>query len=106
MKGKYTPFRTWQTVLVLLVLLSMVGSMISGVIISQSVLSFLSIHGGSFFGRKLHMLSAYWGFVLMSLHLRLHWNMMPVIPVQAMVKNRLRMCIMQVWRQKSMQDVT
>ena len=28
------------------------------------------------FGRTLHMLSAYWGFVLMALHLGLHWNRM------------------------------
>lgn len=76
LKGKYTPFRIWQTVLVVSVLLSMLGSMVSGVIISRSVLSFLPIHGASAFGRKLHMLSAYWGFVLMSLHLGLHWNMM------------------------------
>ena len=76
LKGKYTPFRIWQTVLVVLVLFSMIGSMVSGAIISHSVLSFLPIHGGSSFGRKLHMLSAYWGFVLMSLHLGLHWNMM------------------------------
>ncbi len=75
-KGKYTPFRIWQTVLVVSVLLSMLGSMVSGVIISRSVLSFLPIRGGSSFGRNLHMLSAYWGFVLMSLHLGLHWNMM------------------------------
>ena len=76
-KGKYTSFRIWQTVLVVSVLLSMIGSMVSGVILSRSVLSFLPIHGGSSFGRNLHMLSAYWGFVLMSLHLGLHWNMMP-----------------------------
>ena len=76
LKGKYTPFRIWQTMLVVSVLLSMIGSMVSGAIISRSVLSFLPIHGGSSFGRKLHMLSAYWGFVLMSLHLGLHWNMM------------------------------
>lgn len=75
LKGKYTLFRIWQTALVLSVLLSMVGSMVSGVIISHSVLSFLPIHGGSSFGRSLHMLSAYWGFVLMSLHLGVHWNM-------------------------------
>ena len=76
LKGKYTPFRIWQTVLVVSVFFSMLGSMVSGVIISRSVLSFLPIHGGSSFGRKLHMLSAYWGVVLMSLHLGLHWNMM------------------------------
>lgn len=75
LKGKYTLFRIWQTVLVVLVLLSMLGSMVSGVIISRSALSFLPIHGGSSLGRSLHMLSAYWGFVLMSLHIGLHWNM-------------------------------
>ena len=26
--------------------------------------------------RKLHILGAYWGFILMSLHLGLHWNML------------------------------
>lgn len=61
LKGKYTPFRIWQTMLVVSVLLSMIGSMVSGTIISRSVLSFLPIHGGSSFGRKHHMLSAYWG---------------------------------------------
>ena len=76
LKGKYTPFRIWQTVLVVSVFFSMLGSMVSGVIISRSALSFLPIHGGSSFGRNLHMLSAYWGFVLMSLHLGLHWNVM------------------------------
>ena len=76
LKGKYAPFRIWQTVLVVSVFFSMLGSVVSGVIISRSVLSFLPIHGGSSFGRNLHMLSAYWGFVLMSLHLGLHWNMM------------------------------
>lgn len=28
------------------------------------------------FAREVHMISAYWGFVLMSLHLGLHWGMM------------------------------
>ena len=75
LKGKYTPFRIWQTMLVVSVLLSMIGSMVSGAIISRSVLSFLPIHGGSSFGRKLHMLSAYWGVVLMSLNFGLPWSM-------------------------------
>lgn len=76
LKGKYTPFRIWQAVLAVLVLLSMLGSMVSGVILSRSAFSFLPNHGGSDFGRRLHMISAYWGFVLMSLHLGLHWNRM------------------------------
>ena len=75
-KGKYTLFRIWQTVLVIGILLTMVGSMYSGVILSEHALSFLPIKGGRAFAREVHMISAYWGFVLMSLHLGLHWSMM------------------------------
>ncbi len=75
MKGKYTPFRIAQAVIVALVLASMAGSMVSGVILSRHALSFLPIKGGRSFSRSLHMLSAYWGFVFMGLHLGLHWSM-------------------------------
>lgn len=76
LKGKYTGVRLMQTLLVICVLLSMLGSMISGVILSRHALSFLPIHSGRAFARTLHMISAYWGFVLMSLHLGFHWSMM------------------------------
>ena len=76
LKGHYTPLRIWQTLLVVFVLLCMIGSMVSGVILSRHVLSFLPISGGHSFARSLHMISAYWGFVWMSLHLGLHWSMM------------------------------
>ena len=75
-KGKYTPYRIWQTTLVVLALASMLGSMVSGVILSRNVLSFLPITGGQSWARTLHMLSAYWGFVFLSLHLGLHWSVM------------------------------
>ena len=75
-KGKYTPPRILQTVLVAAILLTMLGSMISGVILSRHVFSFLPIRGGRSFARTLHMLAAYWGFVFMSLHLGLHWSML------------------------------
>lgn len=76
LKGKYTALRIMQTILVVLVLLSMLGSMVSGVILSRHALSLLPISGGRSFARSLHMLSAYWGFVFMSLHLGFHWSMM------------------------------
>ena len=63
-----------QTALVVLILLSMCGSMVSGILLSRHALSFLPVSGGTF-ARNLHMLCAYWGFVLMSLHLGLHWSM-------------------------------
>ena len=74
-KGKYTALRTLQTVLVVLVLFSMAGSIFSGVILSRHIFSFLLFGNGLSFARNLHMLSVYWGFVFMSLHLGFHWNM-------------------------------
>lgn len=74
-KGKYTTLRTLQTVLVVLVLISMAGSIFSGVMLSRHIFSFLPFGNGLSFARNLHMLSAYWGFVFMSLHLGFHWNM-------------------------------
>ena len=76
LKGKYTPFRSVQTVLVFLILICMISSMVSGIVMSRYVFDFLPIQGGWGWARTLHMLAAYWDFVLMSLHLGLHWNMM------------------------------
>lgn len=73
-RGRYAPARILMTVVDILVLLSMLGLMVSSVIISRYVLDFLSIHGAAAFGRTLHMLCAYWGFVFMSVHLGLHWG--------------------------------
>ena len=75
-KGKYTPFRVFQTALVLLIFAGMIGSAVSGAVLSRYALDFLPIRGGRAWARVVHMLCAYWGFVLMSLHLGLHWNMM------------------------------
>ena len=74
LRGRYTPYRILQTLLVVLVFLSMCGSMISGILLSRTVFSFLGIRGGQMTARTLHMLSAYWGFVFLSLHLGLHWS--------------------------------
>lgn len=87
LKGKYSPLRVWQTILVLLVLAAMIGSMVSGTILSRHALSFLPISGGRSFARRLHMLASYWGFVLMSLHLGLHWSMMMGMAKKAIKKS-------------------
>ncbi len=76
LKGRYTALRIMQVALVVMVLLSMIGSMVSGVILSRHALAFLPISGGRAFARSLHMIAAYWGFVFMSLHLGFHWSMM------------------------------
>lgn len=76
LNGRYTPFCILQTALVILALASMLGSMISGIVLSRYALSFLPITGGQSWARTLHMLCAYWGFVVISLHIGLHWNIM------------------------------
>ncbi len=75
LKGRYHPVRMMQAGLVLLILCAMIGLMISGIILSCHALSFLPIKGGRSFARNLHMISAYWGFVLVSIHLGFHWSM-------------------------------
>lgn len=75
-KGKYTPYRVLQTVLVAMVLAAMLIQAVSGIVLSRHLFSFLPIRGGTRLARTLHMLGAYWGFVFMSLHLGIHWNIM------------------------------
>ena len=72
-RGKYPPIRILQTAIDLLVLLCMAGSMISGILLSRYVFR-LDIHRFSAALQTVHMLSAYWGFALLSLHLGLHWG--------------------------------
>ena len=74
--GRYKPLRIIQTILVMLILVCILGSMASGIILSRHVFDFLEIRGLSAPARVIHMTCAYWGFVLMSLHLGIHWGMM------------------------------
>lgn len=76
LKGRYTSLRVLQSLLVLCVLLSMTGSMISGIILSEHAFTFLQIRNGRSWARTWHMVCSYWGFVFMSLHLGFHWNTM------------------------------
>lgn len=74
-RGRYTPYRVLQSLLVILVFLAILGCMVSGIVMSQYVFAFLPIQGGMSLARLAHMVCVYWSFILMSLHLGLHWNM-------------------------------
>lgn len=89
LKGKYGPMRILQTVLVVLLLFSMLGSMVSGIIISRHALSFLHLPGASW-ARTVQLLCGYWGFVLMGLHLGLHWNIMLAIAGNSLKPSNVR----------------
>lgn len=74
-KGKYNGHRTLQTVIDILLLADMLALMFSGIRLSRYAFTFLPSLGSAATARRLHMLASYWGFVLMSVHLGLHWGM-------------------------------
>ena len=73
-KGKYSFLRIWQIILVIFLFLFMLGSMISGLILSRYVFKSIRIMGVAVLMENVHMICAYWGFVMMALHLGFHWN--------------------------------
>ncbi len=81
-KGRQTPIRIFQNILVLHVLISFIDSIVSGVVVSRHLFSFLNIKA-TYAANRIHMLSVYWGFVFMSLHFGLHFNM-----ILLMIKNK------------------
>ncbi|HRU98961.1 MAG TPA: DUF4405 domain-containing protein [Ruminococcus sp.] len=76
-KGKYDLRRSVNTAVNALVFLCMIGLMYSGIVISKHVFNFVNI-GGAMTARTIHMLCAYWGLVLMSVHLGMHISQMAV----------------------------
>ncbi|NOU77495.1 DUF4405 domain-containing protein [Paenibacillus sp. LMG 31459] len=73
-KGRYPLIRVIRTVINLLLLLCMLGMMISALVISKTIFSFLGVIDIPY-AQELHSLSAYWGFVIMAVHLGMHWVM-------------------------------
>ena len=73
-RGRYSGFRILQTVLAVLILLTMLGTMVSGIAMSRHVLGFLHLRAGDW-SQRVHLFCSYWGFLLMSLHLGLHGAM-------------------------------
>ena len=74
-KGKYKPVRILRTIVNLAVLAAMGCTFYSGIVMSRHVFAFLPIKGGIALARKMHLCGTYWGFVLMSVHIGLHWSM-------------------------------
>ena len=74
-KGKYKLLRIVQTIVNVSVLISMLCLGYSGIVMSRHVFAALPIHGPMATARSMHMAASYWGFVLMSIHLGMHWGM-------------------------------
>lgn len=74
-KGKYRLLRIMQTIVNFSVLISMLCLGFSGIVMSRHVFATLPINGPMATARSMHMAASYWGFVLMSIHLGMHWGM-------------------------------
>lgn len=58
--GRYSGFRILQTVLAVLIFLTMLGSMVSGILMSRYVFGFLHLRMGDW-TQRIHLFCAYWG---------------------------------------------
>ncbi len=80
-KGKYSTLRFIHIFLNIVMLMAMVGAMVSGIVMSLYTFSFIDLGFSMALARKIHLVSVYWCFVLMSVHLGMHWGM-----IMAMIK--------------------
>ncbi|WP_081298467.1 hypothetical protein [Gilliamella sp. wkB108] len=74
-KGKYNLIRKCHTAVNLLLIALILVNIISALGISQWLFLFLPIDWG-LTGRNLHVLSAYWGMILLAMHIGFHWDML------------------------------
>ena len=71
-KGKYNPGRIFQTVINMGLLVFMIMQPISGILMSKYLYTFLPALPVSAQARSIHMLLAYWGYVLLCVHAGTH----------------------------------
>ncbi len=74
-RGRYNPYRVMQTVINCCILICTIFLMISGIILSNHVFTFLNIQGGLGFARITHLLASHWYYLFMSMHIGLHVGM-------------------------------
>ena len=71
-KGKWNARRIFQTVIDFLLLIFMILQPISGILMSKHLYTFLPVLPISAKAREIHMLLAYWGYVLLCVHAGTH----------------------------------
>ena len=71
-RGKYNPYRVFITVFNIILLIVMFLQPLTGIAISKHIYTFLQLKGVAATARTIHIICAYWCYVLLSLHLGLH----------------------------------
>jgi hypothetical protein len=98
MKGKHNVRRIIQIVINFLFLVTMAVMMISAVLISRDVFPFIPIYNDMIL-RQVHVLTAYWGFIFMAVHIGISWGtIINAVRKMTGITNviRIRSIIMQV----------
>ena len=75
-RGRYNASRIFRTVLDLLLLVFMILQPVSGIIMSKHLYAFLPLVNVSSWARGVHMLLAYWGYVLLCVHAGTHMTVL------------------------------
>ncbi len=75
-RGRYNARRILQTVINCGILICVIFLMISGIILSNHIFTFLGIESGLGFARIAHLLASHWYFLFTSLHIGLHVEML------------------------------
>ncbi|MBD5560683.1 MAG: DUF4405 domain-containing protein [Clostridia bacterium] len=73
-RGRYSVLRSLIAATDLALLVFIVILMWSGIAMSQYVFTFLPASGGMSAARRLHLLASVWAYILLALHLGLHWH--------------------------------
>jgi Domain of unknown function (DUF4405) len=73
LKGKHNLRRTLQIGINLLFLVTMVVMMVSALLISSELFPFMPINNDMIL-RQIHVQTAYWGFIIMAVHIGLSWE--------------------------------
>ena len=74
-RGRYGLVRSLWTAVNALLLAAFLVTVASGMMMSRHALAFLDIRSGTYWARLAHLSGSWWSFILMSLHLGLHWGM-------------------------------
>ena len=75
LRGKYNAYRLMQTFVNIGILVCVILLIISGILLSHHIFTFLKIEWGFGFARISHLVASHWYFLLMSIHLGLHAGM-------------------------------
>ena len=95
LKRKYTARRIVQTLMDLVLLVVMLLQPVSGILMSKHLYTFIEVPGITAVVREIHLVIAYWGFVLMCVHAGMH--LVPLIRKIARKNKRISVILYSVW---------